>query len=117
MPAVSEPVGHLPQQLTVPPEQEQRHAERRVQPAELRLEVGGREVAMQVRDLSASGLFAVTSEKPAVGALLRCELHVVGDDLQEQVIHTQVRVVRRTPLGIGLSFLDQVPELGSVRKR
>lgn len=117
MPAVSEPGGPLPQQLTVPPEQEQRHAERRVQPAELRLEVGGREVAMQVRDLSASGLFAVTSEKPAVGALLRCELHVVGDDLQEQVIHAQVRVVRRTPLGIGLSFIDQLPELASVLKR
>lgn len=117
MPAVKEPVGALPLLLTAPPEHEHRRAERLVRPADLRLDLAGREVVMQVRDLSTSGLFAVTAEKPAIGALLRCELRVVSDDLQEHVFHTQVRVVRRTPLGIGLTFIDQLPELAAALPR
>lgn len=94
-----------------PPRAEARAAPRTTLPVDLRLFSGEREISMQIRDLSRTGLFAVTEEKLPVGAVFLGELRLPAADLTEHAFEVRVRVVRRTELGLGLELVSPQPAL------
>lgn len=98
-------------QLANEPAVEARAKARALVPADLRLQLGDREITVTVRDVSVSGMFAVTSDKLPVGAVYSGELRLLGPNLVEEVYPVEVRVVRRTALGVGLELISPAPPL------
>jgi hypothetical protein len=84
---------------------------------DLRLFVGGRELVMQSRDVSSSGLFAVTAEKLPLGEILECELRVPSSGISEEPHRARVRVVRRSKIGYGCELVSPSPQLAAALAR
>lgn len=80
-------------------------------PMDLRLFVHDRELTMQSRDVSTTGMFAVTFAELPIGAVLRGELRVPRPGLRECLHVVQLRVVRRDDIGYGLEFVEPSPAL------
>ncbi len=106
------PLPPLPSPPTAKP-----RAQRVTVSMDVRLFLGDRELAIQSRDVSTSGLFAVTSEELPLGALLTCELSVPSSGLSEEVHRVQLRVVRRSPIGYGCELVEPSPALRSALSR
>jgi hypothetical protein len=78
---------------------------------DLRMFIAGREIVMQSRDVSATGLFAVTDAVLPVGQLVQCELRIPGPGISEQSHSAVVRIARRGTIGYGLELVTPSPDL------
>ena len=87
-------------------------AARAVVPIDLALRLPGDKVASAVaRDISATGLFAMTTAALEVGATIVLDLRLPGPDPLQQLHHVMTaRVVRRAVTGYGLAFVDPSAE-------
>ncbi|TNF35119.1 MAG: PilZ domain-containing protein [Gammaproteobacteria bacterium] len=68
---------------------------------------GGETVRVTTRDISESGMFLILdpSHMPTIGEVVG--VHLVGDSVdQEHLPGTDAVVVRHTPDGIGLAFIE-----------
>jgi PilZ domain len=84
---------------------------------DLRLSLGGRELVMQSRDVSSSGLFAVTAEALPIGEILEGELRVPSSGTSEEPHRLRVRVVRRSKIGYGCELVSPSAELAAALGR
>jgi PilZ domain len=84
---------------------------------DLRLFLGARELVIQSRDVSASGLFAVTAEELPLGEIFDCELSVPSSGLSEEAHRAKLRVVRRSPIGYGCELVGPSPSLAAALTR
>lgn len=80
---------------------------------DLRMRVEGRELAIQSRDVSTTGLFAVTNEALPLGAVVEAELSVPSSGLSEEVHRVRLRIVRRSKIGYGCELVEPSAELAA----
>jgi hypothetical protein len=102
-----------PRVLPPPPRPERAvsRAHRVTMSVDLRMFIGERELAMQSRDVSGSGLFAVTREELPLGAVFECELSLPGPGMSEESYRARLRVVRRSSIGYGCELVEPSPDL------
>jgi PilZ domain len=88
-----------------PPPQARPRAHRVTVSMDLRLLIAGQALAMQSRDVSSTGFFAVTSHDLPIGEVVECELRVPARGLVEQTFRVKVRIVRRSDIGYGFELV------------
>ncbi len=88
------------------PPQAKPRAQRITLSIDLHIFLPERELSIQSRDVSTTGLFAVTTEQLPVGEVLACELSVPTSGLSEEAHPARIRVVRRSSIGYGCELVE-----------